>query len=146
MMRARHSGGAIAVALAVVFTGCGSKDPAPVIAAKKFAAAAQSGDVDRVLELTESASLEHLNQVAERASDQVGGRRVIEPREMLQVVDVDPSFQIAEAAVVGGDGVETAVVALTGADRTIHEITLVNEEGDWRVRVPVPSQQPVEEP
>lgn len=144
MMRGMPKIGALLVAVAVL-GGCGNDDPAPVIVAKKFAAAVQGGDAEQVLALAERAATEHLERVAERASDQVGGRRLIEPHEMLQVVDVDPSFQIAEAHMVGGDGVETAVVALTGADQKVHELTLVNEDGEWRVRVPVPAQ-PAEEP
>lgn len=144
MMRRSSTLCAVSIALAML-VGCGSDDPPAVVAAKKFAAAVQSGDTERVLALAESAAAERVGQLAERASDQVGGRRLIEPREMLQVVDVDPSFQVADAAIVGGDGVGSAVVALTGADGTVHELTLVDEEGEWRVRIPVP-MQPAEVP
>ena len=45
-----------------------------------------------------------LEAAAERASDQVGGRRNIEPKEMLQIVDIDRTFQLARAELVQSDG------------------------------------------
>lgn len=134
---------ALALVLATLAGACGRDEPAPVTAARGFAAAVQTGDVERILELAESGAVAHLNRAAESASDQVGGRRNVEPHEMLQVVDVDPMFQIAEAELVRGDEA-SAVVALIGADGTRHELTLVQEDGQWRVRVPVPAGSPEE--
>ncbi len=118
-------------------TGCGDEEPAAVTAAKAFTRAARSGNVEQVLALVDAQTVARVGQAAERASDQVGGRRVIEPVEMLQVVDVDPRFQIASAELSQGDD-QQAVVRIEGADGTSHTLELVNEQGSWRVRLPLP--------
>jgi len=129
------------VVLAVVLAGasaCGEKEAAPVTAAKAFASAMQRGDVKALLELIDREAVAHIEQEAARASDHVGGRRNIEPIEMLQVVDVPDSFQVAKAELVVGDA-EAAQVKLTAADGSEHLIDLVLQDGTWRVRVPMPS-------
>jgi len=130
-----------AAAVASAVPACADEEPAPVIAAKRFATAVKRGDVDALLKLVESEVAERLTAAAERASDQVGGRRAIEPHEMLQIVDVDPRFQVAKAELVAG-GEETATVRLTGADGSTHDLGLVNEDGQWHVRVPLPRAEP----
>jgi hypothetical protein len=118
--------------------GCGGDEAAPVTAARRFADAVQNRDVVTMLPLVDSGARDLLQRAAERASDQVGGRRNIEPHEMLQVVDVDPRFQVARAELVHGDD-DTAQVKLVGADGTDHLLDLVYEEGAWRVRIVVPA-------
>lgn len=130
-----------ACAVASAVPACGDEEPAPVVAAKRFATAVKRGDVDALLELVEKPVADRLAAAAERASDQVGGRRSIEPQEMLQIVDVDPRFQVAKAELVAG-GEETATVRLTGADGSTHDLGLVNEDGQWHVRVPLPRAEP----
>ena len=136
--------GALVVASALALFACGDKEPPPVTVAKRFAAAVQSADVAKLLDLVDPAAAAHLQRAAERASDQVGGRRKVEPHEMLQIDDLDPRLQVAQAELVTGDD-ETASVRLTGADGSTHELTLVAHEGEWRVRIAVPPA-PVEEP
>jgi hypothetical protein len=116
--------------------GCGKDEP-PVAAAKAYASAAQRGDSQRLLELIDSATAEYLQAAAERASDQIGGRRNVEPHEMLQVIDVDPRSQVARAELVSSTET-TARVKLIGADGTEHDLDLVLEDGQWRVRLPLP--------
>ena len=123
---------AIAGALA-----CGEKEAEPVTAAKAFASAMQRGDVKALLLLVDLEAAARLEQEAARASDHVGGRRNIEPYEMLQVVDVPDSFQVARAELVTGDA-ESAQVKLTAADGSEHLIDLVLQDGTWRVRIPKP--------
>ena len=130
-----------ACAVASAVPACGDEEPAPVITAKQFATAVKRGDVDAVLELVEKPVADRLTAAADRASDQVGGRRNIEPQEMLQIVDVDPRFQVAKAELVAG-GEETATVRLTGADGSTYDLGLVNEDGQWHVRVPLPRAEP----
>jgi hypothetical protein len=136
--------GVLALMVAGSLIACSDDEPASVTVAKRFAAAVQGGDTEKMLELAESRAMQHLERAAERASDQVGGRRTIEPHEMLQVVDVDPSFQVAQAELVHEDA-ETATVRLVGADGRTHELSLVSEDGQWRVRISVPPV-PAEEP
>ena len=128
----------LALAALLASSACGSeKEAAPVVAAKAYAAAMQRGDAKLVIGLLEHDAVQHLERAAARAGDQVGGRRNIELHEMLQVVDVPNSFQIAKAELLGGDDTQ-AQVALTAADGTRHLIDLVHQDGAWRVRVPVP--------
>lgn len=121
----------------VLGLACGEKDPAPVVAAKAYANAMNSGDVKALLPLLDRAAVERIEQSAGQASDHVGGRRNIEPHEMLQIVDVPSSFQVADAELVVGDE-ESAQVRLTAADGTQHLLDLVLQDGTWRVRVPLP--------
>jgi len=116
---------------------CGEKEAAPVTAARAYAAAMQRGDVNAVLPLLEQAALERLDHEAAQASDHVGGRRNIEPHEMLQIVGVPDSFQVAKAELVAGDD-ESAQVKLVAADGTEHLLDMVAQDGKWRVRVPLP--------
>ena len=115
-------------------SACGNEEPAPVTKAKEFATAVRAGNVEDVLEMMDAAAAEHLREAAQRASDQVGGRRVVAPYEMLQIVDVDPSFQVAKAELTQGDD-STATVVLTGADGVTHDLHLVVEDGEWKVRI-----------
>ena len=125
------------LAAGAMASSCGAEEPAPVVAAKKFASAVQRGDVEAFLELVEAPVAERLSSAAERASDQVGGRRNVEAHEMMEIVDVDPRFQVAKAELVSGD-LTQATVRLTGADDTTHDLGLVNEDGQWHVVVPLP--------
>ncbi|MDC0720767.1 hypothetical protein [Nannocystis bainbridge] len=123
---------------------CGNRSGDPVRTAQAFTAAVQRGDMDAVYGLIERAASEQLVAAAAQASDQVGGRRRIEPAEMLQIVDVDPNFELASAELLGDvdladaeDGT-FAQVRLNGSQQESHTLTLVREEGAWRVRIPLP--------
>lgn len=115
-------------------TACGAEEPPPVTKAKQFATAVRAGDVEKVLGMMDSTAAAQLREAAQRASDQVGGRRAVAPHEMLQIVDVDPSFQVAKAQLREGDD-STATVVLTGADGATHDLHLVVEDGEWKVRI-----------
>lgn len=143
--RARGVGSAcvLALALGVLAPACGEEEPVQVQVARRFVQAVQSGEIEGVLALLDAPAVAHVTQAAERASDQVGGRRSVEPQEMLQVVDVDPHFQIDEAELVQGDA-GRAVVRLRGADGTSRSLELVYEDGAWRVHLPLPRAPMVE--
>jgi hypothetical protein len=123
--------------LGVLALGCGEDEPAPVQVARRFVHVVQVGQVEGVLEMVDAAAVAHVEQAAERASDQVGGRRSVERQEMLQVVDVDPYFQVKKGELVQGDD-QRAIVRLTGADETSRTLELVYENGSWRVHLPLP--------
>lgn len=129
--------------IAVPAGGCGEEEPAAVQAARRFAQAVRAGEVEQVLALLDAPTVAHVAQAAVRASDQVGGRRNVEPQEMLQVVDVDPHFQVDEAELLLGDE-QRAEVRLTGTDGTAHTLSLVNEDGSWRVHLSLPRAPMVE--
>lgn len=144
MRRTRRACGSwlgTALVVGLALAGCSESEPEPVAAAKRFASAVRRGDVEALLPLLEHATLERLEQAAERASDQVGGRRSIEAQEMLQIVDVAPELQIAEAEVLESTDTN-AKVQLTGASGVQHVLHLVYEDGAWRVSIPVPPTPP----
>jgi hypothetical protein len=130
------------VAWAALSGACGAQGADPVRTAQAFTGAVQRGDMKSVLPLLEKAALERLDQAAEQASDHVGGRRRVEPAEMLQIVDVSPTFELAAAELVDNDGA-TAHVRLVGAQQESHTLTLVFEDGAWHVRLATP---PLTEP
>lgn len=133
----------VALVLAMLAQGCSEEEPVQVQVARKFVHAVQGGEVEGVLELVDAPAVEHVARAAEGASDQVGGRRSVEPQEMLQVVDVDPHFQVDDAQLVEGDD-RWAVVRLHGADGTSRSLELVNENGSWKVHLPLPRAPMVE--
>jgi hypothetical protein len=126
------------VVLAVWATGCKEEAP-PVTVAKAYAAAAQRGDSTALVDLVDEEARAYLNAAAERASDQIGGRRNVEPREMVQITDVDPRFQVASTELLH-DSSGTARVRLLGVDGSSHDVDLVEEDGRWRVRLPLPGR------
>lgn len=125
------------VTWAALSGACGDQGADPVRTAQAFTGAVQRGDMKAVLPLLEAAAAERLSQAAEQASDQVGGRRRVEPAEMLQIVDVPPTFELAQAELVDNDGA-TAHVRLVGAQQESYTLTLVHEDGAWHVRIPIP--------
>lgn len=129
------------VAWAALSGACGAQGADPVRTAQAFTSAVQRGDMKSVLPLLEKAATERLDQAAEQASDHVGGRRRVEPAEMLQIVDVSPTFELAQAELVDNDGA-TAHVRLLGAQQESYTLTLVFEDGAWHVRIPTPPPLP----
>lgn len=133
------------IAWAALSGACGDRRSDPVGAAQAFTAAVQRGDMKAVLPLVERAAAEKLAAAAEQASDQVGGRRRIEPAEMLQIVAVDPNFELAAAELLDNDG-SLAHVRLVGSQQESHTLTLVLEDGAWHVRIPTPPVTPTTTP
>jgi hypothetical protein len=134
----------------VLGIACKPNEAEPVAVARAFAEAARRGDVDAMLAVIERPAVDQLALAAERASDQVGGRRSIEPGEMLQIVGVDRTIAVASAELVDDDG-ERAHVELTMTDGRTIRLELVWEqaiagdddsparEGGWKVRIPTHS-------
>jgi hypothetical protein len=133
--------------------GCRSQESEPVSVARAFAETARRGDVDGMLAVVERPAVERLEAAAERASDHVGGRRSIDPAEMLQIVGVDRSVAVAEAELLDDDG-QRAHVELTMTDGRTLRLELVFEQveepteadadsparaGGWKVRIPLPA-------
>jgi hypothetical protein len=135
--------------------GCQSQESEPVAVARAFANSARRGDVEAMLALIEAAALERVHDAAETASDQVGGRRSIEAKEMLQIVGVDRTVAVAKAELIDDDG-RVAHVELTMTDGESIRLELVREPseadpdadpdadatGAWKVRLPLPSARP----
>jgi len=128
---------ALLVAWAALSGACREQSADPVRTAQAFTSAVQRGDMKAVLPLLEKATAERLAAAADKASDQVGGRRRIEPAEMLQIADVSPTFELAQTLLVDNDGA-TAHVRLVGAQQESYTLTLVHEDGAWYVRIPTP--------
>lgn len=126
----------------VLAVGCGEEEPPPVQAARRFVQAVQSGEVEGVLAMLDAEAVAYVERAAVGASDQVGGRRSVEPSEMLQVVDVDPHFQVKDAELVEGND-QRALVRLHGADDSTRALDLVQENGTWKVNLPLPRATPM---
>lgn len=143
--------------LGMLGTGCKSDEAEPVAVARAFAEAARRGDVNAMLAVIERPAVDQLALAAQVASDQVGGRRSIEPGEMLQIVGVDRTIAVASAELVDEDG-ERAHVELTMTDGRTIRLELVWEQaiagdddsparaGGWKVRIPTPARSPMGEP
>lgn len=158
----------------VLGSGCKSKESEPVAVARAFADAARRSDVDGILAVVERPAVDYLELAAERASDQVGGRRSIERDEMLQIVGVDRTVAVASAELIDDDG-KRAHVELTMTDGREMRLELVWEQvgeqvgqqvgeqvgqqvgqqveqapedraGAWKVRIPLPSADPLQGP
>ena len=136
-MRTLAVGAALAALLLGSVGGCEGQQDGPTKAAETFARAARVGDMKALMTILEYNAVAQLEAAAERASDQVGGRRTIEAHEMLQVVDVDPRFELAQTEEIDNDG-SIAHVRLIGTENEQHTITLVLEDGAWHVRIPTP--------
>ena len=139
------------LALSLLVPACRGKESEAVSVARTFAETARRGDVEGMMAVLERPAIERLEETAERASDQVGGRRSIESSEMLQIVGVDRSVAVAEAELLDDDG-SVAHVELTMTDGERIRLELVwetregeGEDGDdgggaWKVRIPLPRQ------
>lgn len=127
----------LGLGLAFDLGGC-MREPEPITAARRFASAVQRRDARAATELVQRDAVAVLERAAERATDQIGGRRRVSAQEVFQIVDVDPLFQVAAFDLVE-HGEDRAVVMLRGVDGTEHSLRLVREDdGAWRVHVPVP--------
>ena len=132
---------ALLVAWAALSGACSEQGADPVRTAQAFTSAVQRGDMKAVLPMLEKSTADRLAAAADKASDQVGGRRRIEPAEMLQFVDVSPTFELAQTQLVDNDGA-TAHGRLVGAQQESYTLTLVHEDGAWHVRIPTPPTSP----
>jgi hypothetical protein len=129
--------------------GCKAPESEPVAVARAFAESIRRGDVRAMLAVVERSAVEHVHDAAETASDQVGGRRAIEPREMLQIVGVDRTLAVAKAELIE-ETEQRAIVELTMTDGRAIRLELVWEpdpasdpadearSGAWKVRIPMP--------
>lgn len=73
-----------------------------------------------------------LSEEAERASNQIGDRRSVEPFEMLQIVDVPVLDGRRRPELTRREG-DRATVVLFALDGTEYPVPLVLEDGAWRV-------------
>jgi hypothetical protein len=126
------------LALGLAAPSCAEDEDEPVTAARAFARALRSGETKALLPMLEPEVVARLEAAAERASDQVGGRRRIAAHEMLQAVGVDPLLEIALAQTVTREGDE-AQVKLVATDGREWVLSMVRVDGSWRVRVPAPA-------
>jgi len=131
----------VGVAVTAVLA-CGARQPSnPVAVAQAFANAVQRRDSEELVKYLDEATVLALSVRAQRASDQVGGRRTVEPREMLQVDGFDSLRQFTGAELVDNTG-DTAVVRLTDNSGQTTDLTLVFERETWHVQIPLPPSTP----
>ncbi len=154
--RSRSSRSVLASLALLLALACARDESEPVAVARAYAEAARRSDVPAMLAVIEHAAVAELEREAERASDQVGGRRAIEATEMLQIAGVDRMLAVVEAKLVEQTE-QSAVVELLMTDGRTLVVHLVWEpssvesapadpdadpSGAWKVRVPLPSAKP----
>lgn len=118
---------------------CHLARPEPERVARRFVQALADADEAQVAALAYAPARAHLEAAAQRASDQVGGRRTFAPHEMLQILDVPPGIAAATVR-LETTGEDTAVAACTLEDGTNFALHLVREDDGWRVVVPLPPE------
>ncbi len=128
---------ALAACLGLAPVACGTGEEEPVRVAREFARAVRVGDVKAMYPLLDDETVAHLEASAEQASDQVGGRRKVEPTEMLRVLADDRTVQVKAAELVEQDE-DRAIVRLTDTAGDEHRLELVRQGGTWRVKIPPP--------
>ena len=118
--------------------GCHSESDDVLVVAKQFASAVQRKDIPTILKISEQTRIDRLEKAAERASDQIGGRRQVEVREMLQIVGTNSVFA-AETFEVTRIQDDRAKVLVTGVSGESFELDMIRQGGLWRVIIPVPA-------
>lgn len=120
----------------LVLSGCGGPtDSSPEGAFRKFVSALQaaredSSQADRVLELLSSADRRELRRRAD-ASKRLGGETP-DLTELLVLDRMQISWTPKKVAVAKRHGREAEIVA-TGPQRQRARVTMVEEDGGWRV-------------
>lgn len=133
-----HAGLGVLAAVWLACVGpvaCGGADNSPEQSARNFIAAVRARNAEAVLAQLDQASREQLERMAEVATDRVGGRRVVEVEELLQVVSVDPEFDVDASSVI--EQSDTAArVELVAPSGKKEIVSLVRQDGSWRVVLP----------
>ena len=124
-------------------SSCGGQgNTGPVEVARQYASAVLKGDVDALLPLLETELQQQIRDSAERASDQIGGRRKIEGNEMLQVDSHGLFVEVVELRLLGSEDGRAQVEVKDSLDR-LHVVELLLEQGpersEWRVLIPTPN-------
>ena len=132
---------AVAVGVLIVFAlvgiACGSKESEPSAVARAYVAAVMAGNTADVIDVLDANTVSRLEAAAQRATDQIGGRRQILAPEMLQITGYDPLFVIDRIVEVSAD-TERAELQIIGVSGQTETLMLVNGERGWRVALRVP--------
>ena len=124
------------LALLLVLAACSPDDSSPDGAVKLFLRATAAGDTAKVYRLLAPESQKWLQQMADRATAQTGGRRRIRPEELLAASVDPPRLRLSRLRVAEVKG-NRARVKLVDEAKKMHEmINLVRVEGRWRVLLP----------
>jgi hypothetical protein len=117
---------------------CTAKESEPIVIARAYVGATLSGDSAQMIELLDGSVVAALESAAQRATDQIGGRRTIAAEEILQVTRTNPFFVIDSIQEISNDG-ERAVVEVIGVSGESVRLDLVRSESGWRVWLRVPA-------
>jgi len=131
----------LALAAVACLGGCALGRSEPEIVARAFLDALVAEDYETAVALSVRPVRERLAAAAQRASDQVGGRRTFAAHEMFQVLDL-PAGLGAATLVVERAGDDEAVVTIRLPDDTHRSLSLRREDGAFRVVVPLPAEAP----
>ncbi len=134
--------GPIGAAFAVMGTlmggACSTADDAPIALARTYARALAAGDAAALVPLLTQDAQTELQALAETATNQVGGRRTFAPHEVMQLTPVSEPFQVSEISVHARDA-HAATVRLQTPSGSTFDLNLVEENGTWKIQVPLPT-------
>lgn len=119
-------------------SACGGQSEDAEQAARAFISAVRSRDAGKVVARLDAPTRAKIDQMAELATDRVGGRRTVLAEEIVQVVSVDPDFDVAAVEVFELDA-DHVRVELTAPDGATEQVEMVREPEGWRVRLVLPA-------
>jgi hypothetical protein len=124
---------AAALAAAVAGRSCSVDDDSPEGAVRSFVAAAEAGDRTAVYELLGPATRARLAEAAERATNLAGSTGRYAPLDLISISPI--AERPKKINLVSRDG-DTAVVEVVDASGAAARLSLVREEGHWRLELP----------
>lgn len=128
---------ALAVALALSQVSCSSEERTPEGTARLLVRAIKEGDNEQAYDLLAPQTHKRLEQLADLATAQTGGRNKLKPQDLLignmSRLPVDPALQVKPRSVNG----DRAEVELIGKKHKVrHVLRMVRIKGRWRVLLP----------
>jgi hypothetical protein len=124
----------LAAATIVALAACRSEGPADKY--QRFAAAARSGKGDAVWSMLSTASRARLDAEAKRLADRAPEGLVPPSGRQLVVGDLAVRAPKIRSAVVLRESPSAAVVEVVDETGAKGQVSLVKEDGEWRVELP----------
>jgi len=128
--------------VSAALSGCSREDNTPQGAVKAFMTAVASIESGKAYALLAGVTREALKTRAAEASRHTGGRNQLKPEDMILLGLVQSIHEVSNVEVVS-ESETRAKVRLTGGGKkpTVEELTLVKEEGGWRILLKLPDPE-----
>lgn len=125
---------AVALAAAMAGKSCRVDDSSPEGVARAFANASRAGDSQEIYKMLGPRTRARLLEASKRATDLVGGSRRFEPLDLIGVSRPDES-PAPKAFVLKSKDDDKAVVEVVTSDDKRYDLSLVKEDGKWKIEV-----------